>query len=154
MYWASLIAQLVKNLPAMRETWVRFLGWEDALEKGKTTHSGILAWRIPWGLQKVRRDFHCFFIIRFCGSEASSLSRVAGLPLCRLWGRVFSCSSRCSFHVLWDCGPHSLLAISWGHSLPGLSYGSLYLRASEKAMAPHSSTPAWKIPWTEEPGRL
>ena len=45
---ASLMAQLVKNLPAMRETWVPSLGWEDALEKGKATHSSILAWRIPW----------------------------------------------------------------------------------------------------------
>ena len=46
--WASLVAQLVKNLPAMRETWVRSLGWEDPLEKGKATHSSILAWKIPW----------------------------------------------------------------------------------------------------------
>ena len=45
--WASLVAQLVKNPPAMRETWVRFLGWEDHLEKGTATHSSILAWRIP-----------------------------------------------------------------------------------------------------------
>ena len=45
--WASLVAQLVKNLPAMRETWVRSLGWEDTLEKGKATHFSILAWRIP-----------------------------------------------------------------------------------------------------------
>ena len=45
--WASLVAQMVKNLPAMRETWVRSLGWEDALEEGKATHSSILAWRIP-----------------------------------------------------------------------------------------------------------
>ena len=41
--WASLVAQLVKNPPAMLETWVRFLGWENSLEKGKTTHSSILA---------------------------------------------------------------------------------------------------------------
>ena len=41
--WASLVAQLVKNLPAMRETWVRFLGWEDPLEEGMATHSSILA---------------------------------------------------------------------------------------------------------------
>ena len=47
--WASLIAQLVKNLPAMWETWVRSLGWEDPLEKGVATHSSILAWKIPWG---------------------------------------------------------------------------------------------------------
>ena len=46
--WASLVAQLVKNLPAMQETWVRSLRWEDPLEKGKATHSSILAWRIPW----------------------------------------------------------------------------------------------------------
>ena len=46
--WASFVAQLVKNLPAMQETWVRSLGWEDPLEKGKATHSSILAWRIPW----------------------------------------------------------------------------------------------------------
>ena len=45
---ASLVAYLVKNLPAMGETWVRSLGWEDPLEKGKATHSSILAWRIPW----------------------------------------------------------------------------------------------------------
>ena len=45
---ASLVAQLVKNLPAMQETWVRPLGWEDPLEKGAATHSSILAWRIPW----------------------------------------------------------------------------------------------------------
>ena len=41
--WASLVAQLVKNLPAVQETWVRSLGWEDPLEKGKATHSSILA---------------------------------------------------------------------------------------------------------------
>ena len=46
--WASLVAQLVKNLPAKWETWVQSLGWEDPLEKGKATHSSILAWRIPW----------------------------------------------------------------------------------------------------------
>ena len=44
----SLWLQLVKNPPAMWETWVRSLGWEDPLEKGKATHSSILAWRIPW----------------------------------------------------------------------------------------------------------
>ena len=46
-FWASPVAQTVKNLPAMRETWVRSLGWEDPLEEGMTTHSSILAWRIP-----------------------------------------------------------------------------------------------------------
>ena len=53
-YWSSLVTQLVKNLPAMQETWVRSLGWEDPLEEGMATRSGTLAWRISmnrgaWG---------------------------------------------------------------------------------------------------------
>ena len=48
--WASLIARLVKNLPAMQETLVRSLGWEDPLEKGMATRSSILAWRTPWSV--------------------------------------------------------------------------------------------------------
>ena len=46
-FWASIVAQLVKNLPPMQETWVQSLGWEDTLEKGTATPSSILAWRIP-----------------------------------------------------------------------------------------------------------
>ena len=46
-YGASLVAQMVKNMPAMRETWVPSLGWEDPLEKGMATRSSILTWRIP-----------------------------------------------------------------------------------------------------------
>ena len=63
---ASLVAQRLKPLPAMQETWVRYLGWEDPLEKEMATHSSILAWRIPWmeelgglqstGSQRVRHD--------------------------------------------------------------------------------------------------
>ena len=58
---ASLIAQLVKNAPAMQETLVQSLGWEDSQEKGKAAHPSILAWRIPWtvwslGSQKARHD--------------------------------------------------------------------------------------------------
>ena len=45
---ASLVVQLVKNVPAIQETWVQPLGWEDSLEKEKTTHSSILPWSIPW----------------------------------------------------------------------------------------------------------
>ena len=45
---ASLVAQTVKNLPAVQKTWVQSLGWEDPLEKGTATHSSMLAWRIPW----------------------------------------------------------------------------------------------------------
>ena len=62
--WASLVAQMVKNLPAMPETWAQSLGWEDPLEKGMTTHSSILAQIIqrslavqsPWGCKRVRHD--------------------------------------------------------------------------------------------------
>ena len=60
--WASQVGgSVVKNLPAMRKTWVQSLGWEDPLEKGKATHSSILAWRIPqilksMGSQKVGRN--------------------------------------------------------------------------------------------------
>ena len=67
---ASLVAQLVKNPPAMREIWVQSLGWEDPLEKGTATHFSILARRIPWteepgrlqymGLQTVRHDWATF----------------------------------------------------------------------------------------------
>ena len=66
MQKAPLVTQMVKNLPAMLETWVRSLGWEDAMEKGMANHSSILTWRIPWteepsklqsmGLQRVRYD--------------------------------------------------------------------------------------------------
>ena len=57
-FQASVVAQMVKNPPAMRETWVQSLGWEDPLEEGMTTHSSILAWRIQWseepgGLQSI-----------------------------------------------------------------------------------------------------
>ena len=66
MDMASLVAQMVNNLPIMQETWVQSLDQEDPLEKGMATHSSILAWRIQWmeepgglqsmGLQRVRHD--------------------------------------------------------------------------------------------------
>ena len=46
LLWNSLLAQMVNDLPAMQETWVRFLGWEDPLEEGMATHASVLAWRI------------------------------------------------------------------------------------------------------------
>ena len=56
--WVFLVAQTVKNLPAMWETWVRFLGWEDPLEEGMTTHSNMLAWRIPMDRGARQAKFH------------------------------------------------------------------------------------------------
>ena len=67
--WASLVAQLIKSLPAIQETLGQSLGWEDPLEKGKATHSSILVWRIPWTIHSVHgvtknwtqlSDFHSF----------------------------------------------------------------------------------------------
>ena len=84
MILTSLVAQRLKRLPAMRETWVRSLGREDPLEKEMATHSSILAWKIPWteepgglqstGSQRVRHDFTFTFTFT-CDSEA----RVPGL---------------------------------------------------------------------------
>ena len=79
-FWASLVAQMVKNLPAVQEIWVRSLGWEDLLEKRMFTHSSILAWKIPWieepgglpsmGLQKLdmtdRLTLFAKFYIQIC----------------------------------------------------------------------------------------
>ena len=68
--WVSLATQLVKNPPAMRETWVRSLGCEDPLEKGQATHSSILAWRIPWTSPWGSRvSFHFHFSEFSCPSN-------------------------------------------------------------------------------------
>ena len=73
--WASLVAQMMKNLSAMWETWGWSLGWEHPLEKGKATHSSILAWRIPWTVYSVHgvakswtrmSDFHFTSYICIC----------------------------------------------------------------------------------------
>ena len=61
----SIMAQLVKNLPAARETWVWSLGCKDPLEKGKATHSSILAWRIPLGLQRVGHNWATFTSLHY-----------------------------------------------------------------------------------------
>ena len=93
------MAQLIKNLPTMREAWVRSLGWEDPLEKGTTTHSSI------WPGE---------------------------------------------FHGLCSIVPWTRLSLSFTCHLANMVSSSKV----EKAMAPHSNTLAWRIPWTEEPGRL
>ena len=88
-HWASLVAQMVKNLPSMQETCVQSLGWEDPLEKEMTTHSSILAWKIPWteetgglqtkGSQRVGHD--CVtFTFRHC--TCAVLWTLPALQLC------------------------------------------------------------------------
>ena len=74
--WASLVAQLVKNPPAMQETWVQSLGWEDPLEKGRATHSSILGWRIPGTVgsmgiqgQTLLSNFHFHITFHWVGTN-------------------------------------------------------------------------------------
>ena len=79
-------AQLVKNLPTMRETRVRSLGWEDPLEKGKATHSSILAWRIPWTvylreLDTTEQSLNLVNYFLFYGGWARGLRGRVFLPL-------------------------------------------------------------------------
>ena len=73
---APLVAQLIKNLPAVREAWVQSLGWEDPLEKGKATHSSILAWRFPWTV-------HC--IVHGVAESQTQLNDFHFHLFCKLW---------------------------------------------------------------------
>ena len=107
--WVSLMVQLVKNLPAMWETLVWSLGWEDPLETGKAAHSSILAWRIPWtvesmGLQKVGHNFHFHFFDTEVGflilSCMSCLCSFNINPLSTiLFANIFSHSVGCFFSL-------------------------------------------------------
>ena len=79
---ASLVAQLVKNPPAMWETWIQSLGWEDPLEKGTATHSSILVWRISWsawsmGLQRVGHYWATFTSLHFMPVELPPCNALA-----------------------------------------------------------------------------
>ena len=80
--WTSLLAQLVKNLPAMQETWVRSLGWEDPLEKGTAAHSSVLAWRIPWTVWDCKE-----FLLR----SLSLACRWPSSPCVRTWPGLYVC---------------------------------------------------------------
>ena len=96
---ASLVAQMVKNLPAMQETWVRSLGWEDPLKKGMETHSSILACRIPWteepggpqskGSPRVRHDWVTNIFI-FQDQKTSK------------WTKYITCGQRGEEQSLWS----------------------------------------------------
>ena len=113
------MVQMVKNLPAMRETQVLPLVWEDTLEKGMATHSNILAWRT---LQTEEPG----------GIRSMGLQR-GGYGWTSLVAQTIKHMS-----TMWETWVRSL-----GREDP-----------LEKEMAIHSRTIAWKIPWTEEPGRL
>ena len=115
--WASLVAKTVRNPPAMRETWVWSLGWEDPLEESMATHSSILAWRIPWmeepgklpsiGSQRVGHDWmtkHSTWVFHKCHLLYQGFS----LQFLVLWsfGVMKWCwiLSKCFFYINWD-GP-------------------------------------------------
>ena len=106
---ASLVAQLVKNPPATWETWVQSLGWEDLLEKGKATHSSVLAWRIPWTVHGAAKSqtqlrashftsIHFFTCREFCCflTSFSDSSLVWMVCLCFFFS-FFCCSDLCLF---------------------------------------------------------
>ena len=80
--WASLLAQLVKNPPAMQETWVQSLGWEDPLGKGEATRSSILAWRIPWTIESVGSQIvgHDWVTFTFTTLVPTQTIRMSPLP--------------------------------------------------------------------------
>ena len=108
---ASLVAQLVKNLPAMQETWFRSLAWEDSLEQRKATHYSILAWRIPWtvysrGLQRIGHNWVTFTT----GMHTPTLRGFVKMGNRTLAQKVlqavllmpYFCLS-CSFSIFWNC---------------------------------------------------
>ena len=107
LFWGSLVAQSLKNLPTMQETGDQSLGHEDPLEKEMATHSNILAQRI----------FACNLPLQQASLVAQRLKRLPAML------------------------ETPVRSLGWEDPL-------------EKAMAPHSSTIAWKIPWTEEPVKL
>ena len=88
--WASLVVQLVKNPLAIWETWVQSLGWADPLEKGKATHSSILAWRIAKSWTQLS-DFHFHFHFQGISEVPSPLNilgshySLAQSPSCMIW---------------------------------------------------------------------
>ena len=102
---ASLISQLLKNLPVMRETWIQSLGWEDLLEKGIATHSSFLAWKIPWaiksmGSQRVRHNWETFTshttLWSFPGFTHTTLQKKNG----ETYQRIYKCNFNYVFQLI------------------------------------------------------
>ena len=161
----SLVAQRVKNLTTMQETWVQSLGWEDPLEKGKATHSSILAWRIQGlyssrGLQELDTTEQSAVAVLFLQLQPLTA------PLCPLWRTTAKAAEKrlkpllpapgvAESHRTEGTGA-SLMAqtVKNPPAMQETPVHSLGGKDLEKGMATHSSILAWRIPWTEEPGGL
>ena len=146
------MAQLVKNPPAMQDTWVRPLGWEDSLEEGMATHSSILTWRIPMDRGAWRAAVH--------GVTKSDRTK----RLSTLIKEGFPCAR--TVHVGRVLNRRVLSLLSWSSFLFGDAENKQnklvnnlkneYIKwcVMKKEMATHSSVLAWRIPGTGEPGGL
>ena len=160
----------VKNPPAMQETQFRSLSWEDSLEKKIVTHSSILAWEIPltkephglqsMGWQRVGHDLatkHWQPINSGLNAFSRFLHHILSCPFSVSQSHSFSFSSFICLDLALFLPVEKAFIELVRHPRPGaasLKQPGVVLPRSEKAMAPHSSTPAWKISWMEEPGRL
>ena len=131
---ASLVGQMVKNLPALRETWVQSLGWEDPLEEGMTAHSNLLAYYCPLGLSpwsEVAGRLESIGSQRVWHDWVAKHWVIVGLSRWRKWPRI--------------CLPMK--------EMQEVGFRSFCQEDPlEKGMASHSSTCALRIPWAEEPG--
>ena len=132
---------MVKNPPAMQETWVWSLGQEDPLEKGMATHSHILAWRIPW----TERSLVGYSPYGHQELDTTEARRRRWHPTPVLLPGKFH-----EQRSLVDCSP-------WGHEESDTTeqlHLTFHFHALEKEMGTHSSVLAWRIPGTAEPGGL
>ena len=119
----SLVAQMVKNLLAVQETWVRSLGWEDPLEKGTATHSSILAWRIPWtdrGIAESDMTEPTNTLLLLCISAKPSYS-LSSVSIMHFQAYLFRTSCVANSHLYWNV---SFLSLS--HHLSALHSSLLY----------------------------
>ena len=143
--WASLVAQTVKRLPAMQETQVWSLGWEDPLEKEMATHSSTLAWvnSMDWGAPGVTRLSNFTFTFR----QLIDLESYFNLKIWRK--RIFLFNYLTYFHTRASLVAHTL------KHLPAMQETQVWSLDQEgpleKEMATHSGILAWEIPWTEGP---
>ena len=160
------MAQLVKNPCAVWETWVRSLGWEDPLEKGKATHSSILAWRIPWTAQSVgsQRVGHDWATLTFMIAVFQSHSLPVYLCPVRffLWQKTQETKGSAGTQRTSICLAHRVLVRSYpAHpvalvvkNLPARAKGCRSFNPWVRRRWKWQPTPVFllrKVPWTEEP---